>query len=237
MKKKMIPLIAAAVIFTAGCIGAIAGVQLKSGAEIDYPELDMFSISDDNVGKTFSFSTYTDVMHSADTEKGKLYLMWVYSSPDADSELMVIGCDVKKSASADFQYAESTGSYAEKPMQFCGTVRKSNDNITEKLTASITWYYDYLKQIYGDTEGIINEEAFSESYENISPYYIDVKGAADGNIFIVAGCAAMVLSAAAVLVIFFGKKVFIVLAALVLISVAVLFVSVLGKLRTMASIT
>ena len=85
-KKKIIPLIISAVIFLAGFITAIIGASMDSGKMQTYPTLDPFNISDEDVGKTFTASVYSDVMYTDDTEKGSLYLMWIYSTNTDDSE-------------------------------------------------------------------------------------------------------------------------------------------------------
>lgn len=238
MKKKIIALIISIIIFISGCITAIVGIVRNSGVTPDYPELDLFNINDDDVGKTFIGSTYTDVMHIEDTKKGGFYLLWLYRSTDDDSDLIVMGFDVPKSASEAFEYAQETGSYSDtQPFPFCGTVRRSNDEITGKLTDGITFYYNYLKQIYGDTEGIIDEEVFAECYENISPYYIEIADNKNGDFCIAIGCAVMAVGLFALLTVLLGKKFLIGLAVLVVLSLITLLISLMGKIRTMSSVT
>ncbi len=248
-KKKIIPLIISAVIFLAGCITAIIGANLNSGNVQTYPTLDPFSITDEDVGKTFTASVYSDVMYTDDTESGALFLMWIYSTNVDDSDLMavgsetedsllVMGFDVPKSVLSVYEQAMSTGEYSEdKPLTFSGTVRKSNDEITQTLSDGITDYYNYLKEIYGDTSDIINEEAFTESYESISPYYIEVIPNANGKLYIWIGCAVMAAALFAVLTILFGKKFLIVFAAVIILPVIILLISLIGKFRTMSSVT
>ena len=234
MKKKIIPLIISAAIFISGLVTTLVGIPQNSGTVPEYPEIDLFSISDDDVGKTFSGSHYTDIMEAGETKRGSLYLLWIYSE---EGDLMVIGFDVPKSACGIFEDAMHTGGYSsEKKLPFCGTVRKSNDEITEKLSDTITWYYNYLEEIYGE-ENPADEEAFAESYENISPYYIEIAGAANGDILISVGAALMTFAVIGALTILFGRKVLIIFAALVLISAIILFVSLSGKLRTMSTVT
>ncbi len=249
MKKKLIPIIISAVIFIVGCITTIVGTAQNSGAVQSYPELDIFNITDEDIGKTFSAGVYTDVMYTDDTENGALYLLWIYSTnyrdtelmvvgDENDSSLMVIGFDVPKSVLQTYETAMYTGEYSEdKPLLFTGTVRKSNDEITQQLSDGITGYYNYLKEIYGDTEGIIDEEVFSESYESISPYYIEVEGAPNGDVYIWTGCALMVAAAVALLTILFGKKIPIIFGAVIVLSLIILLISLIGKFRTMSSAT
>lgn len=249
MKKKIIPIIISVVVFLIGCITLIIGISRNSGVPVSYPELDLFNITDEDVGKTFTAGVYSDVMYADDTEKGALFLMWIYSTNVDDSDLlavgsedddslMVIGFDVPKSVLSVYEQAMNTGEYSEeKPLIFNGTVRKSNDEITGKLSDGITEYYDYLKQIYGDTEGIIDEDAFKESYENISPYYIEVKGGADGIAYIITGCGIMAAAVIALLIILFGKKALAVLGIVILLPLVILLISLTGKFRTMASVT
>ena len=236
MKKKIIPVIISAVIFLAGCITTVIGVIRNSGTTPDYPEIDLFSISESHVGKTFSGSHYADLMEVGETERGSLYLLWVYSEED-DSKVMVIGFDVPKSDCGIFAEAMTTGVYSwEKKFPFCGTVRRSNDEITGKLSDGITWYYNYLEEIFGN-ENPADEEIFAESYKNISPYYIEVTGAENGDILICVGAALMAVAVIGVLIILFGGKVLIIFAALIVITVIILFVFVSGKLRTMSTVT
>ncbi|MBR4112748.1 MAG: linear amide C-N hydrolase [Ruminiclostridium sp.] len=248
MKSKIIPLIISAAIFLAGCITAIIGASVDSGVVQTYPKLDPFNITDEDVGKTFTASVYSDVMYADDTENGSLFLIWIYSTNTDDSDmmavgsedndsLMVIGFDVPKSVLSVYEQAMSTGEYSEEtPLTFSGTVRKSNDEITQILSDQITWYYNYLEEIYGE-ENPADEEAFAESYENISPYYIEIVGAANGDVPIIIGGAVMAVAVIAVLVILFGKKALIIIAALILIPAIILLVSLFDKLRTMASVT
>ncbi len=248
MKKKIIPLIISAVVLLAGCITAIAGAAFNKGTVQTYPEIDLFSITDDDVGKTFTASVYSDVMYTDNTEKGALFLMWIYSTNIDDSDLMavgsqgddslmVMGFDVPKSVFYIYEQAMSTGEYSEdKPLIFSGTVRKSNDEITQKLSDGITDYYNYLKEIYGDTEGIIDENAFKESYESISPYYIEVIPNVNGDIYIWIGCAIMAAAVFAILTILFGKKFLIVFAIAIILPLIILIISLIGKLRTMSSV-
>ncbi len=234
MKKKIIPLIISAAIFLAGLVTIIIGVSQNSGTVPEHPEIDLFSISENHVGKTFNGSHYVDVMEAGETERGTLYLLWIYSEED---DLMVIGFDVPKSACGIFEDAMNTGRYStEQPLPFCGTVRKSNDEITAQLSDTITWYYNYLEEIYGE-ENPADEEAFAESYESISPYYIEVVGAANGDILIWVGSALMAVAVIAVLAILLGKKVLIIFAVVIVIAVIILFASLAGKLRTMATVT
>lgn len=248
-KKKIIPLIISAVIFLAGCITAIVGASIDSGTVQTYPTLDPFNITDEDVGKTFTASIYSDVMYTDDTENGALFLMWIYSTNVDDSDLlavgsedddslMVIGFDVPKSVLSVYEQAMSTGKYSEEtPLTFSGTVRKSNDDITQILSDGITDYYNYLKEIYGDTEGIINEEAFAESYTNISPYYIEVVADTNGRLYIWIGCAVMAAALFTALTILFGRKFLIGLAAITILTVIILIILLIGKIRTMASVT
>lgn len=62
MKKKIIPLIISAVIFLSGLVTTIIGIAHNNGTVHNYPELDLFSITDEDVGKTFTASVYSDVM-------------------------------------------------------------------------------------------------------------------------------------------------------------------------------
>ena len=248
MKRKIIPLIISAVIFLAGCITTIVGVSMDSGSVQTYPELDLFNITDEDVGKTFTASVYSDVMYADDTENGSLFLIWIYSTNTDDSDMLAVGCedndslmviafDVPKSVLSVYEQAMSTGEYSEEtPLTFSGTVRRSNDEITRKLSDQITWYYNYLEEIYGE-ENPADEEIFAKSYENISPYYIEVEGTPNGDIPILIGCAIMAAALILLLAVLFGKKSLIVIAVIVVLPVIILLISLAGKLRTMSSVT
>lgn len=249
MKKKIIPLIISAVIFIAGCVTAVIGVAQNSGTVNAYPELDLFGITDEDVGKNFSASIYTDVMYVDDTEKGSLYLLWIYSTnyedsdlvvvgEENDSSLMVMGFDVPKSVLRVYEEAMYTGAYStEKPLRFTGTVHKSNDTITETLENGITDYYEYLKEIYGEQlEEIIDEESFEESYRSISTYYIEIFDTESGKTYIWTGCAVMAVAIFALLTILFGKKFLVIFGIIVVIPVIILIISLVGKFRTMSSV-
>ncbi|MBQ8195825.1 MAG: linear amide C-N hydrolase [Oscillospiraceae bacterium] len=249
MKKKIIPLIISAVIFLSGLVTTIIGIAHNNGTVHNYPELDLFSITDEDVGKTFTASVYSDVMYADDTENGSLFLMWIYSTNTDDSDmlaigsedddsLMVIGFDVPKSFISVYEQAMSTGEYSEdKPLIFSGTVRRSNNEITQILSDGITDYYNYLKEIYGDTSDIIDEDAFTESYESISPYYIEIIPDTNGTIYVCIGCAVMAVALLAVLAILFGRRFLIVFAVVIVLPVIILLMSLIGKFRTMASVT
>lgn len=236
MKKKIVPVIISAVLFLTGLVITIVGAVCNSETIPNYPEINLFNISESNVGKTFSGSHYVDIMEAGETEMGSLYLLWVYSEEN-DSEVMVIGFDVPKSACGIFADAMTTGVYSwEKKFPFCGTVHRSNDEITRKLSDRITWYYNYLEEIYGE-ENPADEEIFAKSYENISPYYIEVEGTSNGIALIWIGSAVMTASLIAVLIILFGRKFLIILSAVIIITIIILFISLSGKLRTMSTVT
>lgn len=239
MKKKLIPLIISAIIFISGLVTVIVGTTKNNGTFTNLPVIDPFSISDADAGTLFSGSAYVDVMYIDETENGSLYLLWIYSSTDEDRDLMVMGFDVPKSACGIFEYAMNTGEYSvNQPLPFCGTVHKSNDEITEKLSAGISDYYNYLKQIYGeDVEGIINEEVFKESYESISPYYIEIQNTTDGGIFIWVGSVVMAVAVFILLAILFRKKFLIIFAVLIVLPLIILLISLAGKLKTMSTVT
>ncbi|MBO5266037.1 MAG: linear amide C-N hydrolase [Ruminiclostridium sp.] len=250
-KKKLIPIIISAVLFLAGCIITIIGVSISKGTVNTYPELDPFNITDEDVGKTFSASIYTDVMYMDDTEIGSLYLLWIYSTNTDDSDfltvggeteesgLMVIGFDVPKRVLSVYEEAMYTGAYStEKPLRFTGTVHKSSDAITEKLKNGITDYYEYLKEIYGEkVNEIANEEAFEESYNSISSYYIEIFDTESGKTYIWTGCAVMAVAVFVILTVLFGKKFLIAFGILILLPVIILVISLVGKFRTMATVT
>ena len=147
MKKKLIPLIISAVIFLSGGVMTIVGAVKNSGVTYSaLSELDPFSVSEEDVGKTFNGNVYADIMHVEDTENGALYLLWLYSSPDDDCDLMVMGFDVPKSAAHIFENAQYTEEYAEAPFPFCGTVRKSDDVIVSRNSVK-THFLMMLSQI------------------------------------------------------------------------------------------
>jgi len=234
MKKKIITLIISAAVFIAGLVTMLAGVSQNSGTAPEYPKIDLFSITENDVGKTFSGSHYTDVMNAGETERGTLYLLWVYSEEDT----ILTGFDVPKSACGIFEDAMHTGAYSsEKKLPFCGTVRKCNDEITGKLSDTVTWYYNYLVEIYGEDSEYVNKDDFAECYKKISPYYIEFVGEANGDILIYIGSALMAAAVIGALTILFGRKVLIIFAVVIVIALIILFVSISGKLMTMASVT
>jgi len=238
MKKKLIPIIIAAVIFIAGCITTIVGaVKNSDAANSALPALDPFNISDEDVGKAFSGNVYADIMYVEDTDNGALYLLWLYSSAEDDCDMMVMGFDVPKSVQYIFENAQYSDEYSNKPFPFCGTVLKSNDAITEKLSTAILDYYDFLKQLYEDTEGIINEDAFKESLANISTYYIEVADTANGGVYIWTGSAAMAVAVFILLTTLFGKRFLLIFVGILAVLIIALLIAFGGKLRTMATIT
>lgn len=236
MKKKIIPLIISAVIFLSGLVTTIIGIAQNNGAVHNYPELDLFNISDEDVGKTFSASVYTDVMDVDDTEGGTLYLMIVYGSED--DSVMMIGADVPHSVYEIYEEAMYSGEYStDKQLPVCGTVRRSNNDITEKLTTAMVDYYNFLKQLYEGQEDIINDELIEECLAKVSPYYIEVAETENGDILIWTGCGIMAVAAFAILTILFGKRFLIVFAVVIVLPVIILLISLIGKFRTMASVT
>ena len=239
MKKKMIPLIISAIIFISGCVTAIVGAVKNSDIYYDaLPSLDIFSISDEDVGKMFSGEAYIEPMYVEDTEDGVFYLFWIYNEPlSEDSDFIVMGFEIPKGAVQRFEETLNATGYIEEPFTFCGTVHKSNDEITEKITSAISDYYDFLKQLYEGAEGIINEEAFQESYENISPYYIEVEEAANGDAIIWIGSAFMAVAVVVLLIALFGKKFLVIFAIFLVLSLIVLLITFGGKLATMSTVT
>ena len=238
MKKKMIPLIISAIIFISGFVTTIIGIVKNSGVTYsNLPTLDLFSISDEDVGKMFSSNVYSDIMYIEDTENGALYLMWMYSSLEDDCDLMVIGFDVPKSVAYIYENAEYSDEYSEKPFPICGTVRKSNDTITEKMSTAILDYYEFLKELYAGTEGIINEEAINESLANISPYYIEVAETANGAVLIWTGSAVMAVAVIVLLATLFGRRFLLIFAGTFAALIIALLAAFAGKLRTMSTIT
>lgn len=238
MKKKIIPIIISAVLFIIGCVTTIIGVLQNSGVAADsLPTLDPFSISDKDVGKTFSGNVYSDIMYAGDTDDGALYLLWMYSSLDDDCEFMVMGFDVPKSVDYIYDNAQYSGEYYDKPFPFCGTVRESNDTITDQLSTAILDYYEFLQQIYEGQEGIIDEDAIRQSLDNISPYYIEVADVADGRAYIWTGSAIMLAAAVVLLTALFGRKVLLIFAGVIVVLVIALLIALGGKLRTMATVT
>ncbi len=222
---------------------------MNSGTVRTYPEFDPFSISDEDVGKTFTASVYSDIMYADDAENGALFLMFIYSTNVDDSDMLTIGCedndslmvmgfDVPKSVLSVYEQAMYTGEYSEDtPLTFSGTVRKSNDEITAKLSDTITWYNNYLEEIYGEENNPADKEAIAKSYESISPYYIEVAADTNGKLYMLIGRAVMAAAIIAVLAILFGKKFLIIFAVVIAITVIILFVTLSGKLRTMSTVT
>lgn len=107
MKKKLIPLIISAVLFLAGCGSIIVGIFVNNGAFSKYPELDPFSISDADVGKTFSGRLFAGSQLIETNEDGRLYLLNILASTDEESaDVTVMCCDVPLSAGNKYDQSD-----------------------------------------------------------------------------------------------------------------------------------
>lgn len=232
MKKKRIPLIITAIIFLAGAVTIILGIAVNNGSFSKYPKIDIFSISDEDVGKTFSGGIYSDNMPMEDTENGTLFLAWVYENPpDEEVNKCVIMCfDVPKSAVYKYKQIDSN----KRP--FCGTVRKCDEALTEKMEFSIRDYFEKIKPGYEEIGMDLYESDLKINLECISPYYIEVADTVKGNVYIWIGGAVIAASVFMLLTVLFGKKFLIVFAVVVVLPAAILLIVLSSKLRTMSSV-
>ncbi len=249
MTKKYIPLIITALLFLAGFITTIVGVSLKSGNLQNYPELDSFNISNEDVDKNYSAEIYSDIFYAGKQEKGALFLMYIYSTnvddydllvvgSECEDSLMVMGFKVPQSILATYEEAMNSGDYSEDmPLRLSGVVRSSDDALTQQLSALTAQYNNDLLEVCQDSEGIIDVEAFTQLTVNISPYYIEVMPDTHGEQYMWIGFALMAVAVFATLVILFRKKFLIAFAAIIVISILIVLVLLLGKFRTMSSVT
>ena len=135
--KKKIPLIISAIIFIAGCVTTITGAIRSSGACSFLPALDLFRISEDDVGKRFGAKVYVDILRMEDTENGALYVLMIYNDPDAEQpECTVMAFDIPASSARAFEKAQESDDYIKVP--FSGTLRKSSAVLTEKIEKCIS---------------------------------------------------------------------------------------------------
>lgn len=234
MGKKLIPLIITAVIFLAGCITAVVGIAVNSGAFSKYPLLDPFNISDEDVGKTFSGKLYADAMPVEDTGNGRLYLLLIVDGTYEDfTELVIMCADVPRSAVYKYDHPENGW------ITVCGTVRKCDEVTTEKMETTLINYFESIKPGYEEF-GLgmeIYEQELNESLESISPYCIEVTDAVKGNIYIWIGCAVIAVAVFMLLTTLFGRKFLIVFGVVVVLPAVILTIVLAGKIRTMASVT
>ena len=234
--KKKIPLIISAIIFIAGCVTTITGAIRSSGARCFLPALDLFSISEDDVGKRFGAGVYAGILRMEDTENGALYVLMIYNDPDAEQpECTVMAFDIPASSARAFEKAQESDDYIKVP--FSGTLRKSSALLTEKIEKCISDYCESTKQLFEEAGIEYPDEAFREINNKISPYYVEVADTSDGIIIVYTGCAVMAAAVIVILTAFFGRKAVLVIAAVIVTPVLVLLILFADKLRTISTVT
>lgn len=239
MKKKLIPLIISVVIFLAGAAAMVFGIAKNNGDFSDYPELDLLHLSDEDVGKTFSSRAYAEIICiKVTTGKPTSYCVYLWDGSDdekaGDHILMYFDVPERETDKYEQEY--------DGPMPICGTIRKSDEVINEKMESMIRLYYDDALTYY-EQEGIeydetmVGETAIAADIERISPYYIEIIEASSGNSYLWIGCAVMAVAVIVLLTALSGKKFLIIFGVAVGLAVVILLIVLSGKLRTMASVT
>lgn len=229
MKKKTIPMIISAIMLLAGCASTVIGILKNSnGADIGiHHEFDPFTVSDEDVGKNFGGSLYIEDFPMEETENGTSYLTFVYDKPVDESDRSMVMCfDVPKRENYKFEYANGS------LIDFRGTLRKGDDELTERLKTTLLDMYHQMEEQGYD----MDEEGLAEMLESISPYYVEVAEAENGGIYIWAGGAVIGVALFMLLTTLFGKRFLIVFGIVVVLPVIVLLIVLANKLRTMASI-
>ncbi len=227
MKNKIIPICISAVMLITGCIMLIIGLPSEQDmVENDLP-VDLFNLTDDDVGKHLYYSGPIEVSPVGEDEDSSFYVAGFYEVyGDDESDCVFIGFDAPKSMASAFDVSPVN-------VDIKCTFHKCDEAMTNRLKKSIE---DYIIYIYGIMEMEIPENEIENAQAMLSPYYIEVDEVPDyeGFIFI----APFIIAAAVIILLFtlFGKKFCYVLGAAVGIAVVVLVITLIPKLRTISTV-
>ncbi len=227
MKKKIIPICISAIMLIIGCIMLIITHPSEQDmVETDLP-VDLFNLTDDDVGRHLYYSGPIDVLPAGEDEDSLFYAATFYEVYGSeDSDFVSIGMDVPKSMASDFEKVPANADIK------C-TFRKCDEAMSEKFKKAIG---DYIIYIYGLMETEIPENEIENGQAILSPYYIEVDETPDYRMF---RYIAPVLIAAAVIVLLFmlfGKKLLYVAGAALAVAVVALVITLIPKLKTMSKV-
>lgn len=225
LRSKRIILIIAAVMFITGILMFFVGI-LQGGSD-KFPKWDPFSVTDEDLGKEFRGEAECQIFDTRETDGGLLYVL-IFENDFGN--IKFVAFDVPSSADKSFEQPKMFDDIAYIP--FCGTVRQSSEEVTEKISASISEWYDRMTE--NDLELIYSK---AELQEFISPYYIEVAASANAKLFSAVGIALFSLAVILALSALFGKKFLLALACIFLITIIVFIAVNFGKLATIASVS
>ncbi len=198
MKKKIIPICIGAVVLLAGIVMLISSLVLNNnknnGETKQSPPPDPFNLTDEQVGKSFYWSTDTDIMSMSDNNG--LYIMYFYANPEnEDSDYVAIGLVMPEASFAELENTMAEG--------FDGTLKKCDSKMTEHLCKGTEGYLNWIYEI-SDVE--IPEGLTDEAKSKISPYYVEVAGEKDYRLLTL--IAPFVITTGVIVLLFgiFGKK-------------------------------
>ena len=232
MKKKIIPIIISAIIFLVGCITAIIGAIIVNKGEAQLcPELDVFSITDNSIGKVFSCT-----MQEGEEKNGEPFAFWIYTTNYEDNDFYLTYAD-NGTEQVVIAFLIPRTISVENYSKLKGIVRKSDSAMNDRIATSITEFKSYITENYGSAEGVVDMGNLETLHEKISLYYIEVTKDTNGEIYILTGCAVMAVAFFAILTILFGKKFLIALASIITLAALILAVILMDKFRTMSSVT
>lgn len=232
MKKKIIPIIISAIIFLVGCITAIIGAIIVNKGEAHLcPELDVFSITDNSIGKVFSCT-----MQEGEEKNGEPFAFWIYTTNYEDNDFYLTYAD-NGTEQAVIAFLIPHTISVENHSKLKGIVRKSDSAMNDRIATSITEFKSYITENYGSAEGVVDMGNLETLHEKISLYYIEVTKDTNGEIYILTGCVVMSVAFFAILTILFGKKFLIALASIITLAALILAVILMDKFRTMSSVT
>lgn len=225
LRSKRIILIIAAVMFIAGISMLFVGIL--QGGSGEFPKWDPFSVTDEDLDKEFRGEAECQIFDAKETDGGLLYVL-IFENDVGN--IKFVAFDVPSSADKSFEQPKTFDDIAY--ISFCGVVRQSSEEVTEKISASISEWYDRMTEI--DLELTYSK---AQLQEFISPYYVEVVASANAELFSAVGIALFSLAVILAMSALFGKKFLLALACVILITIIV-FISVnFGKLATIASVS
>lgn len=225
LRSKRIILIIAAVMFIAGISMLFVGIL--QGGSGEFPKWDPFSVTDEDLGKEFRGEAECQIFDTKETDGGLLYVL-IFENDVGN--IKFVAFDVPSSADKSFEQPKTFDDIAYIP--FCGVVRQSGEEVTEKISASISEWYDRMTE--NDLELTYSK---AELQEFILPYYVEVAASANAKLFLAVGIVLFSLAVILALSALFGKKFLLALACVFLIIIIVFIAVNFGKLATIASVS
>lgn len=225
LRSKRIILIIAAVMSIAGILMIFVGILQNGGGK--FPKWDPFSVTDGDLNKKFRGEAECQVFDSEKTDSGLLCIL-IFENDLGNVKFVAF--DVPSSEAESFEQPNISDDIAYIP--FCGIVRRNDESVTEKISASISEWCDDMAEI-----GIELIYGKAELSELISPYYVEVTASANTKNFSAVGIVIVSLAVILALSALFGKKFLLVFAGSCFITIIIFIAVNFGKLATMASVS